>query len=174
MKNNQRLKWFFKILIAFIICFLIFLFLFGIAFNKWNSSDPRMQQRELRDKYKMIIYKNHTDSIYMVITYFMYTIDDMDRLQIDTLSPFNEKTTSYISTDYSDKISIPIIRNNSVPFPESFKIDIYNKSGIKLYKSIDSKLFEMVAIPEDSGVINILEANIWTLVIDSALLYGSK
>ncbi|HCO68780.1 MAG TPA: hypothetical protein DIT04_13625 [Dysgonomonas sp.] len=175
-----------KILIISVVIGVIFVTLGILIFWTYKyGPDPREEDAWLRtqqyDKHKIISFENEFDSIEIGLSfYFNYSKtsrQDSNFINIiDTDSYVANKDTLYISVSRSSKSYevLPIFRNDSIPFPESFSIKIHDRrqyyNDTKL-KELDYNLFKEYAIP--SGITDkedFLLANEWTLVIDSTLL----
>ena len=152
------------------------IFLHWIA-KKWNDSDPRLVDKQLKQNYKSIIYNFKLDSTnYKVVTNFVYSEEELSKYQqskIDSMEVFNFKIDSILIGPSPYELSIkklPILVYDSIPFPNSFYIKIFNENMSKLYKELDYHSFIQFAKTNEMHNNNPLTTSEWTLVIDSTLL----
>lgn len=141
------------------------------AYYDWQSSNPYFDINE--GKFKDISLVNKTDSVIVLIIDCNYTEEEMNFYNQPNLSFYMDTVIlgdSFISTRRT-----PMLRDKSVPFPASFKIQIYNQIRTQILNTLDYDLF-IRNIQKDTMLrtTNPLDYNEWTLVIDSPIIYGSK
>lgn len=149
-----------------------------LVWYMWRGApDPREIQSQIRTQYKSLRFENKYDSTYFFIKInFEYTPQDslsyteskMD--SIISLSKLDSLMLNYYPSNESSLL-LPILRTDSVKFPKSFYIKIYNKDKNELLKELDYNSFMQHAILKYvANETNPLTAQQWTLVIDSTLL----
>ncbi len=154
---------------------IILLVLWGI--HSWKSYNPNRETKRMYYEHKSIWFENKIDlSGYFIKINFAY--DQADSLfcsvsKMDSIICFNKIDSIMLNCYPSDKTNIllPVLRDDSIPFPKSFNIKIYTQDKTRLMKELDYNSFTKYAIP--SGITNredFLLANEWILVIDSVLL----
>jgi hypothetical protein len=156
-----------KTIKLFILLALPFVIFYLVIYFGWIFSEPH------RDKYdeipcKEIYIDQKTDSILTIVVYGYYTEEEARIYNQPDLGFYVDST----SAGYQGLRKCPtgMLRNNTIPFPKSFKIKIYHETNGKLIKEYDYDAF-IKEIQKDSTLKDIdpLSLDNWTLVLDSTL-----
>ncbi len=163
--KRKIIKILLSVISAIALLFLLFLLLIYIT---WQcSEDPREKRAEWRNAHKSIYIENKTGEIKLIIVGFCYRKDEIEKYTIDTTC--NTIDTFYLAEGDVEYKILPIFRNDTLPFPKDFLIEIKDTSQSTTLKRIDREEFFKLFVSDT--IHDPLALNEWILTLDSSLWY---